>query len=157
THAVTLTLLSTGSSFQNGGQTLNQKSVGAALDQASASASGDFANVLNLLYGLGTTQGPQALNALNGQSYAGFGSLMIQGSLLFMNSFSLHAGAGGGVSYQALNTGVGDACGETCDVEPLWGVWGGGVGAFGTVAGDGNANGLTYNLGGFVAGLDRKF
>ena len=31
------------------------------------------------------------------------------------------------------------------------------MGAFGTVAGDTNGHGLTYNLGGFVAGLDRKF
>jgi len=31
------------------------------------------------------------------------------------------------------------------------------MGAFGTVAGDGNGNGLSYNLGGFIAGLDRKF
>ena len=31
------------------------------------------------------------------------------------------------------------------------------MGAFGTVAGDSNSHGLTYNLGGFVAGLDRRF
>ena len=31
------------------------------------------------------------------------------------------------------------------------------MGAFGTVAGDSNGHGLTYNLGGFIAGLDRKF
>jgi outer membrane autotransporter protein len=29
--------------------------------------------------------------------------------------------------------------------------------AFGTVAGDTNSHGITYNLGGFIAGLDRKF
>jgi outer membrane autotransporter protein len=31
------------------------------------------------------------------------------------------------------------------------------MGAFGTVAGDSNSHGLTYNLGGFIAGLDRRF
>ena len=31
-----------------------------------------------------------------------------------------------------------DCCDNACDVEPLWGVWGGGLGAFGTVAGDSN-------------------
>jgi outer membrane autotransporter protein len=31
------------------------------------------------------------------------------------------------------------------------------MGAFGTVAGNANASGLTYNLGGFIAGLDRRF
>src|SRR5262249_14407640 len=70
-HSVTLTLSRTGSAFQNGAQTLNQKAVGAALDLASPSASGDFATVVNILAGLGTTQGPQALNSLNGQNYAG--------------------------------------------------------------------------------------
>jgi uncharacterized protein with beta-barrel porin domain len=154
---VTLTLLSTGTSFQSGGQTPNQKAVGAALDQASPTASGDFATVLNALYGLSTSQGPKTLDAIGGQNYAGFQSLMIQSALLFMNSFSMHAGGGGGTSYQALKLEGSDACDTTCDIEPLWGVWGVGVGAFGTVAGDSNVNGLTYNLGGFVAGLDRRF
>jgi len=41
--AVMLTLLSTGNSFQNGAQTPNQRAVGQVLDQASPSATGDFA------------------------------------------------------------------------------------------------------------------
>ncbi|HYD06237.1 MAG TPA: autotransporter outer membrane beta-barrel domain-containing protein, partial [Reyranella sp.] len=164
---VTLLLFSTATSFQNGGQTPNQRAVGAALDLASPTATGDFANVLTAMYTLDTTQGPQVLDALGGQNYSGFSSLMVQGSLLFMNSFQIQAGSGqtsgassglpNGSTYQALKT---DNCLPTanaCDVEPLWGVWGGGTGAFGTVAGDGNGKGLTYNLGGFVAGLDRKF
>src|SRR6185437_613594 len=131
-----------------------------------SSATGDFNTVLNALYNLDTTQGPKALDAISGQNYSGFSSLMIQGAQLFMDSFSSHAGGGltgggaglpGGSTYQALKVDTVDACGETCDVEPLWGAWGGGMGAFGTVAGDSNSHGLTYNLGGFIAGLDRKF
>ena len=78
-----------------------------------------------------------------------------------MNSFSVQAGGGnsasGGSTYQSLRPVAADACDMACDVEPLWGAWGGGIGAFGTVAGDTNSHGITYNLGGFVAGLDRKF
>jgi fibronectin-binding autotransporter adhesin len=164
---VFLTLLNTTNAFRNGAQTPNQAAVGAALDTASPSASGDFANVLNALYSLSTAQGPAALDALGGQNYSGFSSLTIQSALLFMDSFSSHAGGGlgtggsaslpGGSTWQALKVDTADACGEACDVEPLWGAWGGGMGAFGTVAGDSNGHGLTYNLGGFVAGLDRKF
>jgi autotransporter-associated beta strand protein len=156
-NAVMLSLLSSTNSFQSGGQTPNQKAVGAALDTASPTATGDFANVLNAMYLLSTSQGPKVLDAIGGQNYAGFSSLTIQSLLLFMNSFSMHAGGSGGTSYQALKIEGSDACESPCQVEPLWGVWGGGVGAFGTVAGDGNGNGLTYNLGGFAAGLDRKF
>ena len=56
-------------------------------------------------------------------------------------------------SYLALRP---DDCDNACDVEPLWGAWGGGLGAFGTLAGDSNSHGLTYSLGGFIAGLDRR-
>jgi len=165
-NAVLLTLLSSSTTFQSGAQTPNQAAVGAALDLAAPGATGDFNTVLNALYNLDTTQGPKALDAISGQNYSGFSSLQIQSAQLFMDSFSNHSGGGaggggaslpGGSTWQALKVGAGDACGEACDVEPLWGAWGGGLGAFGTVAGDSNGHGLTYNLGGFVAGLDRKF
>jgi uncharacterized protein with beta-barrel porin domain len=150
--------------FAQGAQTTNQRAVGAILDQANAS--GDFAAVLNAMLNLDTAQGPQVLQVLSGQNYSAFGSLMIQGAQLFMDSFSLHAGGGvsgggaglpGGSSYMALKAVGSGACETACDLEPLWGAWGGGLGAFGTVTGDGNASGVTYNLGGFAAGIDRRF
>jgi uncharacterized protein with beta-barrel porin domain len=158
---VMLTLQSTAISFQGGAQTPNQRAVGVALDGGAPGASGDFDTALNALYTLDSTQGPAALDALGGQGYAGFASLQIQSALLFMDTFQFRAGSGGGDSaslpggstYMALRA---DACGSACDVEPLWGVWGGGMGAFGTVAGDYNGKGLTYNLGGFIAGIDRR-
>jgi len=157
-NAVLLTLLASASSFQNGAQTPNQRAVGQVLDTASPTATGDFATVLNAIYGLDSTQGPRVLDAISGQNYSGFSSLMVQGAQLFMDAFQTQAGGGGGSSYQALRT---DSCPDpkanVCDGEQQWGVWGGGLGAFGTVAGDANSHGLTYNLGGFVAGLDRRF
>jgi autotransporter-associated beta strand protein len=166
---VFLTLLLTSGAFEAGGLTPNQKAVGHALDSANASASGDFGTVLNALSSLSTTQGPAALDAIGGQNYSGFSSLQIQSALLFMDSFLFQAGGGmasggggaslpGGSTYVALKSDAleSDDCANACDVEPLWGAWGGGMGAFGTVAGDFNGHGLTYNLGGFIAGLDRK-
>ena len=161
-NAVTLTLLASAYSFQNGAQTPNQRAVGATLDRANSTASGDFNTVLNALYGLDTAQGPRALDAIGGQAYSGFASLQVQSALLFMDSFRFQAGGGVGQSSASL-TGRGsylalkpDDCDNACDVEPLWGAWGGALGAFGTLAGDSNSHGLTYSLGGFIAGLDRR-
>ncbi len=54
-----------------------------------------------------------------------------------------------------------DACDfdSACDTaQPSrWGAWGGGIGSFGTVAGDASAHGTTYSLGGFSGGLDYRF
>jgi outer membrane autotransporter protein len=155
-----------GTGFAAGARTSNQRAVGTALDQASTGATGDFNTVINALSVLSTSQGPLALDAIGGQNYSGFSSLMVQGAQLFMDSFSLHAGGGGGSgsagvpgggSYMALKAAGSDACEMACETEALWGVWGGGLGAFGTVAGDGNSSGLTYNLGGFAGGIDRRF
>jgi outer membrane autotransporter protein len=158
--SVTLTLAA---SFRGPWENTNQGAIGTVLDLASSSASGDFAAVLNALFDLDVTQGAKALDAIGGQNYAGFSSVSVQGTQLFMNSFQVQAGGGAGAggsaslpgsTYMALKA---DACDNACDVEPLWGAWGGGMGAFGTVAGDTTSHGLTYNLGGFIAGLDRRF
>ncbi|HYD04777.1 MAG TPA: autotransporter domain-containing protein, partial [Reyranella sp.] len=142
-------------SFARGAQTPNQAAVASALDQANAgSMSSDMAGVISAMSGLGTAQGPQALAALSGQSYAGFATVAVQGAQSFMNAFTQQAGGGQGGGRIALA----EACDSTCEIEGArWGAWGGGVGAFGTVAGNANANGLTYTLGGFAAGLDYRF
>jgi outer membrane autotransporter protein len=136
------------------------------LNQAGTTISGgDLNNVLNVFSNLTPGQLAPILDAIGGQNYSGFSSIAMQGSQVFMDSFQVQAGGGaggsaslpGGSTYQALKVGTADACDTACDVEPLWGAWGGGMGAFGTVAGDNNSHGLTYNLGGFIAGLDRKF
>jgi outer membrane autotransporter protein len=167
-NAVMLTLLSTGNSFQNGAQTPNQRAVGTVLDQASPSATGDFANVLNALFNLDTVQGPRVLQALSGQNYSAFSSLAVQGTQLFMDAFPFGGGTdsddgnsaalfGGRPAYLALKSEDCPPDATACDIPSVWGVWGGALGGFGTVAGDANASGVTYNLGGFVAGLDRRF
>jgi autotransporter-associated beta strand protein len=168
-NAVTLTLFNTAAVLpgsDTGTFTGNQQTIADVLNQASGTASGDLNTVMNALFNLTPAQLGPVLTALGGTSYSGFSSLLVQSTQLFMDSFQIQGGSGGGggganlrggSTYQALRIDGGDACETACDVEPLWGAWGGGMGAFGTIAGSATANGLTYNLGGFIAGLDRRF
>jgi outer membrane autotransporter protein len=112
--------------------------------------------VLSTLVGLGTTQGPQILDAISGQNYAGFSNAMVQGAQLFMSNFANRAGSrsGGGTK-----VALAEACDVACDATTpaLWGAWGGAVGGTGTIAGNDNAGTFTYSVGGFSGGLDRRF
>lgn len=147
--------------FGRGAQTANQRAVGSVLDRASATASGDFATVLNALYGLDSAQGPRALDAIGGQNYAGFGSVAVLGAQAFMNNFSDRIGGGSEAGQRvALAQGSDQACGiDACDTPPIsrWGAWGGGFGGTGNVLGDTSTLGFSYALGGFSAGLDYRF
>ena len=125
------------------------------LDQTFATATGDFATVLNAIVGLSTTQGPQTLDVISGQNYAGFGNAMVQGAQLFMTNFANQAAAAAAVARVALA----EACDVACDTtRPPCGARGAvRVGGIGTIAGNGNAGTFTYNVGGFAGGLDRSF
>jgi autotransporter-associated beta strand protein len=69
---VFLTLSMAENAFSFGGRTYNQRQVGRTLDQTFNGASGDYATVLNAIAGLGTANGPQTLDMISGQQYAGF-------------------------------------------------------------------------------------
>jgi outer membrane autotransporter protein len=103
---VFLTLFQNQSAFAAGAQTANQYAVGAALDQANASAAGDFNTVLNALSVLSTTAGPAALNQISGQPYADFGTFNVANNALFMNALgqqmALARGGSGSGQRQAL-------------------------------------------------------
>ncbi|MBS0541822.1 MAG: autotransporter-associated beta strand repeat-containing protein, partial [Proteobacteria bacterium] len=85
TNNVFLTLLSTSTSFRGGSQTPNQAAVGAVLDN-NGSATGDFGNVINALFGLNTTDGAKALNTLSGQPIANFGTTNVMAGMGFLNT-----------------------------------------------------------------------
>jgi outer membrane autotransporter protein len=114
--------------------------------------------VISSLLVLDTTQGPKALDMLSGQGYAGFANVMSQSVLVLLGNYSNQTGGGGGSSNRVA---LAEACDVACDTSagPRWGAWGGGMGSFGTVVGDpsANAHGVTYNLGGFLGGLDYRF
>ncbi len=149
------TYLTINRSFAGGAQTPNQTAVGAVLDANAATATGDFANALAALTTLSPSAGTAALTALSGQNYSGFSSVGVAGAQLFMSNFAWQAGGSTGGSNRVA---LAEACDVACDsVTPaLWGAWGGAIGGLGTIAGTANASTLTYNLGGFAGGLDRK-
>jgi uncharacterized protein with beta-barrel porin domain len=140
--------------FLAAAQTPTQAAVGGALDASVLQASGDYATVLSTLANLSPSQIPAILTSLSGQNYSGFSNSMVQGAQLFMNNFLAQA--------SSANRGQGkialaEACDVACDTtEPArWGAWGGALGGLGTV-GTGQLAGVTYNVGGFAGGLDRK-
>ncbi len=152
---VFLTLALQENAFSFGGRTYNQRQVGHTLDQTFNGASGDYVTVLNAIAGLSTTQGPQILDMISGQPYAGFANAMVQGAQLFLTNFANRAGSSAG---GRTRIALAEACDVACDATTPapWGVWGGAVGGTGTIAGNGNAGTLTYSVGGFAGGLDRK-
>lgn len=149
------TYLTIARSFARGAQTPNQAAVGAALDANATTATGSFGSAIAALTTLSPSAGTAALNALSGQNYSGFSSVGVAGAQLFMSNFS---GQAGGATAGSNRVALAEACDVACDsVTPaLWGAWGGAVGGLGTILGTTNAGTLTYNLGGFAAGIDRK-
>src|SRR5262249_4581120 len=148
-NAVTLTLLNTDFQFQNTSFTGNQGAVGNVLTQASPTATGDFANVLNFLSALDSKTLSGVLDQISGQNYSGFGTATMQSIQIFMDNFQFQAGAGQTFGSKVASAGrsthveLAEACDVSCDTTSgaRWGAWGGGVGAFGTVAGDTNSKG----------------
>jgi outer membrane autotransporter protein len=150
-----------GGSFAAGAQTPNQYAVGAALDAANASATGDFNTVLNALSLASTTQGPALLNAISGQQWADFGTVNINNSVLFMNALGQQMANARGAPGSA--PGQRAALAEACDVAACdagapgpWGMWASAIGGLGSVAGNFNSGGLSYNFGGGAAGIDYR-
>jgi len=147
--------------FSQAAQTPSQAAVAGVLDRNVATASGDFLSVMDAFSLMTPTQASAAFQAISGQNYAGFSSLGVQTAQLFMNFFSLQAGGaqttgrGGGGSRVAMA----EACDVACDATetPRWSAWGGPLGGVGTIAGSTSAPGQNFNIGGFAAGIDRRF
>jgi outer membrane autotransporter protein len=127
------------------------------LDANVFTATGDFATVLGTM--ATNTQSPAlaqaTLTSLSGQNYSSFSTSMVLGARLFMNNFSNQTGGGG--STVAARVALAEACDVACDATPAaaWGAWGGALGGLGVIGAGTNPGQLTYNVGGFAAGLDR--
>jgi outer membrane autotransporter protein len=143
--------------FAAAGQTATQQTVGRVLDANVFTATGDFATVLGTM--ATNTQSPAlaqaTLTSLSGQNYSSFSSTMVQGALLFMNNFANQTGGGGGLASNRV--ALAEACEVACDTTPstTWGAWGGALGGLGTIGANAAIGAVTYNVGGFAAGLDR--
>ncbi|MPZ32065.1 MAG: autotransporter domain-containing protein [Rhodospirillales bacterium] len=155
---VFLTLALQGAAFSGfGGNTVNQRAVGSALDQSYANASGDFATVIGALAGLNTQQGPWALNQISGQPYADFGSFNVANNALFMNALGQQMALARGSSGRGQRQALAQACDvAACEELSPFSVWGSGLGGVGSVQGDGNSSTFTYSVGGAAAGIDYR-
>jgi uncharacterized protein with beta-barrel porin domain len=141
--------------FGTAAQTALQQGVANALDSTATTATGDYALVLGTLAGLSPSQVQPILTSLSGNNYAGFSSSMVQGAQLFMNNFASQAGGSG--SPAANRVALAEACDTSCDAGARWGAWGGAIGGLGTIGAGASQGAVTYNAGGFAAGLDRAF
>jgi len=135
--------------------TPNQAAVGAVLDAGALNATGDFATVLGAFSTVNAQQGVAAMNSISGQNYSGFSSAGIATTQVFMTNF---ANTVGGTSGGSKRVALAEACDVACDTTApaRWGAWGGALGGFGVVGGNANAGMLTFSLGGFAAGIDRR-
>jgi autotransporter-associated beta strand protein len=139
------------------GLTPNQKATAFALDQSFASATGDYATVINALAGLSVFQGPQALNVISGEQYADFGTMNVNNSAMFMNAIGQQMAISRGAS-AGQRQALAQACDITaCDATGPWSVWASALGGLGNVTGDFNASSASYNFGGGAAGVDYRF
>jgi uncharacterized protein with beta-barrel porin domain len=140
--------------FAAAAATPTQIAVGTVLDANVNNATGDFATVLGAMAfnTFSNAQAQATLQAISGNNYAGFSTAMVQGAQLFMNNF---AGTAGGPTGKRV--ALAEACDVACDstTAPKWGAWGGALGGLGTVGANQPVGGVTYNAGGFAAGLDR--
>jgi autotransporter-associated beta strand protein len=143
--------------FAAAAATPTQAAVGNALDANVNTASGDFANVLSAMATntFSNAQAQATLQAISGNNYAGFSTSMVQGMQLFMNNFANQSGGAG--SPMSNRVALAEACDVACDTitPPKWGAWGGALGGLGTVGAGQPVGTVTYNAGGFAAGLDR--
>ncbi len=156
---VFLTLALQGNAFSGfGGNTVNQRAVGYALDQSFANATGDFATVIGALAGLSTAQGSPALNTISGQPYADFGTVNIASNALFMSAVGQQMALARGGAVGGQRQALAQACEvEACQGASPWSVWASALGGLGSVQGNGNSSTLTYNFGGAAAGIDYRF
>ena len=151
-------------SFARGGQTANQRAVGAALDRSAPTASGDLDTVIGTLAVAAAGQGPQVLTALSGQPYADFATLNVQTGYAFLNAVSAQIAAVRDSAPMA-RVALAEACqAAACPATPAGtvtatgtiGAWMSALGGAGSVLGDGNAGTLTYSLGGVAVGADYR-
>jgi uncharacterized protein with beta-barrel porin domain len=133
-----------------------QAAVGRVLDANVNTASGDFAQVLSSMATNTTSPvlGQATLTSLSGQNYSSFSSTMVLGAQLFLNNF---AGQAGGATPASSRVALAEACDVACDVTPTatWGAWGGALGGLGSIGAASATGTVSYNAGGFAAGLDR--
>ena len=168
--SVVLDLTANALSFQDLGNTRNQKNIGAALD--SLAGQGLDPALINNLDNLFNSALPGAYDQLSPASLTplyqmGFSLAQAEAGLVggrISQWFGDTGWSSGDVSWNgqspmfAGNLPAGQEAAMSKDLEAQrWGVFANGLGNFGTVTSDGNGPGYQYSTGGMAAGLDYRF
>jgi uncharacterized protein with beta-barrel porin domain len=128
--------------FNGIAQTANEQEVGIALDSAVPTATGSLYNQLNSLYQLPSSQLAAAMDQLDGEIYADAPNILYNAVsdtwAPVYARMGLSATQGGALPANAQH------------------LWMSGVGNFGGVQGNGNADGYSQHTGGFLAGADSR-
>jgi len=156
-------------------QTFNQYAVAGYLDDHYVGATGDFANVLQQLDMLTAPDARAAFDAMGGELYGSLATIGIEGMDLFTRTvawrlrarnltraFVLPAAGGTMVSQADYDDSIPIVRGQDCGgcgcgwLNPqCWQSWAEGYGVGAAVAGNGNASGLGYSVGGVAYGIER--
>ncbi|WP_194270184.1 autotransporter outer membrane beta-barrel domain-containing protein [Candidatus Methylospira mobilis] len=128
--------------FHNMAQTANEREVGTVLDSTVPSATGSLYNQLNSLYQLPAGQLAAAMNQIDGEIYAD------APGILYNAVSDTWAPVYARMGLSATQGGQSPANAPH--------LWMSGVGNFGGVSGNGNADGYSQRAGGFLVGADNK-
>ncbi|WP_147151419.1 autotransporter outer membrane beta-barrel domain-containing protein [Reyranella soli] len=141
--------------FANNALTFNQSTTGNVLNVIAPTATSDMLTVLGALSTVSSAQAAYVLRSISGQNLSSFSTTMVQTAQMFMNNLASQAGSAGGGNRVMMA----EACDVACeDATPAqWGAWGGAVGGLGTIGAGQSVGAVTYNAGGFAAGVDRRF
>jgi len=157
--------LTVNSNLSGSAQSPNQAMVAAALDRTSGSATGAYANAITQLTTLNPGQLSGALNQLSGDIFPSLSTIQRQTTTaqmqLLSNRLATLAGPGiSGISAAPQKNGIRFVSSQSSDTPSsasgqTWTSWAQGYGLGGNIAGDGNAGGTNYRLGGTLFGVER--
>ena len=152
--------------FVDAANTFNQRGVASYLDRQKNAATGDFATVIDQLNLLSESEARLAFDAMSGELFGSLATVTLENSERFLEgvaqrlrSQSLARGFNFSSSHgDPLEESVQEICCHSSRLRNLsgWNPWFEGFGASAGLAGDGNASGLEYSVGGLTVGLERS-
>ena len=138
--------------------TPNQRAVGGAVDNAFNSGEDIPTEVNAALFGLTEDQLPQALDMHSGEIFASVQSVLIDQGLFvreaLLGRLRQPTAAAPGADLALGYAAAAGASPTAAVFAPDPSLWVQGIGAWGEIDGDGNASGVTSDLGGIVGGID---
>ena len=171
------TLLRNGETYEAVGHTFNQRAVGHYLDQIAPTASGDLQTVFDSLNSIDDPSLRTAMDQMSGAVHGTLGQIGVDNTTMLIaqlaqrlrsSSFTPCGGGEGGDPYCPQPTNCCCAIRNGCSLgenlfapiqsnaeESPWTGWAQGFGLGGSAKADGNADGIKYDAGGTIAGIER--